>query len=156
MFLRFCDKANPKMWFARYWKSMLIWSSWVQEAKAVNFIKLGQSVRFPVVFCPMLLVKDDICQKKIKRIMVAIDSSEAAKQCLRLALFLLRDTKKELILRIVNKDLSGKSSEAPPQKKTPFSHPRSQRQNSVQPVIISSGRPSEQICAWQREMNVDR
>jgi len=52
----------------------------------VNFIKLGQSVRFPVVFS-MLLVKDDIYVKKIKRIMVAIDSSEAAKQCLRLALF---------------------------------------------------------------------
>jgi len=36
----------------------------------------------------MLLVKDDIYVKKIKRIMVAMDSSEAAKQCLRLALFL--------------------------------------------------------------------
>jgi len=48
---------------------------------------------------PMLLVKDDLYVKKINRIMVAMDSSEAAIQCLQLALFLLRDTKgSELIL----------------------------------------------------------
>jgi len=41
----------------------------------------------------MLLVKDDLYVKKINRIMVAMDSSEAAIQCLQLALFLLRDTK---------------------------------------------------------------
>jgi len=51
----------------------------------------------------MLLVKDDLYVKKINRIMVAMDSSEAAIQCLQLALFLLRDTKgSELILVHVN------------------------------------------------------
>jgi len=35
----------------------------------------------------MLLVKDDLYVKKINRIMVAMDSSEAAIQCLQLALF---------------------------------------------------------------------
>jgi len=41
----------------------------------------------------MLLVKDDLYVKKINRIMVAMDSSEAA-IALQLALFLLRDTRK--------------------------------------------------------------
>ncbi len=40
---------------------------------------------------PMLLVKDDIYVRDIQRVTVAIDKSDAAKQCLDLALFLLRD-----------------------------------------------------------------
>jgi nucleotide-binding universal stress UspA family protein len=40
---------------------------------------------------PMLLVKDDIYVRAIQRVTVAIDKSDAAKQCLDLALFLLRD-----------------------------------------------------------------
>ncbi|HEY9690280.1 MAG TPA: universal stress protein [Coleofasciculaceae cyanobacterium] len=42
---------------------------------------------------PMLLVKDDIYVKRINRVMVAIDKSEASKQALNLALFLTRDIK---------------------------------------------------------------
>ena len=61
---------------------------------------------------PMLLVRDDIYVKKINRVLVAIDTSDAAKQCLQLALFLLRDVNRgELILVHVNKDLSVKSGE---------------------------------------------
>jgi nucleotide-binding universal stress UspA family protein len=40
---------------------------------------------------PMLLVKDDVFVREIEHIAVAIDASEASKQCLELALFLLRD-----------------------------------------------------------------
>jgi nucleotide-binding universal stress UspA family protein len=40
---------------------------------------------------PMLLVKDDVFVREIEHITVAIDPSEASKQCLELALFLLRD-----------------------------------------------------------------
>jgi nucleotide-binding universal stress UspA family protein len=40
---------------------------------------------------PMLLVKDDVFVREIEHISVAIDPSEASKQCLELALFLLRD-----------------------------------------------------------------
>lgn len=46
---------------------------------------------FQLTSRPMLLVKDDIYVRKLSRITVAIDKSEAAKQCLNLALFLLRD-----------------------------------------------------------------
>jgi nucleotide-binding universal stress UspA family protein len=40
---------------------------------------------------PMLLVKDDVFVREIQRITVAIDASAASKECLELALFLLRD-----------------------------------------------------------------
>ena len=61
---------------------------------------------------PMLLVKDDIYVKRINRVMVAMDNSDSAKHCLRLALFLLRDIPSgQLILTNVNTDLRGKSSE---------------------------------------------
>src|ERR687886_2797490 len=40
---------------------------------------------------PMLLVKDDIYVKKVKRVMVALDKSESAQQSLDLALSLLRN-----------------------------------------------------------------
>ena len=57
---------------------------------------------------PMLLVKDDIYVKKINRIMVAMDGSESAQQCLNLALFLLRDQKGgQLFLVNVNKARTG-------------------------------------------------
>lgn len=110
---------------------------------------------------PMLLVKDDLYVKKINRIMVAMDSSEAAKQCLQLALFLLRDTKgSELILVHVNKDLSGKSSEASLSsvEKDPVLAPAitQAKQQGVQPrCITSSGKPGEEICRLAEEMNVD-
>jgi nucleotide-binding universal stress UspA family protein len=58
---------------------------------------------------PMLLVKDDIYVKNIKRIMVAIDKSDAAKYCLKLATFLLQGIPSgQLILANVDTDLRGK------------------------------------------------
>jgi nucleotide-binding universal stress UspA family protein len=40
---------------------------------------------------PMLLVKDDVFVREIQHISVAIDPSDASKQCLEMALFFLRD-----------------------------------------------------------------
>lgn len=48
---------------------------------------------------PMLLVKDDVYVKKINRLMVAFDGSEAANHCLNLALTLLQDIKGGSTLR---------------------------------------------------------
>lgn len=110
---------------------------------------------------PMLLVKDDIYVKRINRIMVAVDGSDAAKQCLRLALFLLRDIKTgQLILAHINKDLSGKSSEVLPTaaEKDPVlaSAIAQVKQQGVQPrCITSSGNPGREICRLAEEMNVD-
>jgi nucleotide-binding universal stress UspA family protein len=48
---------------------------------------------------PMLLVKDDIYVKKIKKVMVALDKSSSADLALDLAIYLLRDyPSAELIL----------------------------------------------------------
>lgn len=59
---------------------------------------------------PMLLVKDDIYVKRIKRVMVAVDGSPSSSQCLQLALFLLSGVESgQLILTNVNTDLGGQS-----------------------------------------------
>lgn len=110
---------------------------------------------------PMLLVKDDIYVKRINRIMVAIDASAAAKQCLQLALFLLKDIKGgQLILVHVNKDLSSKPGEIPSTvaEQDPVLAPAIAlaKQQGVQPrCITSSGRPGEEICRLAEELNVD-
>lgn len=110
---------------------------------------------------PMLLVKDDIYIKKINRLMVAVDGSDAAKQCLQLALFLLRDIKGgQLILVHVNKDLSGKSSEVSPMaiEKDPVlaTAIAEVTKQGVQPrCVTTSGNPSTEICRLAEDMNVD-
>ncbi len=55
---------------------------------------LGNSVSqyvFQLSPRPMLLVKDDVFVREIEHITVAMDKSDASKQCLELAIFLLRD-----------------------------------------------------------------
>lgn len=110
---------------------------------------------------PMLLVKDDIYVKRINRIMVAYDGSDAAKQCLQFALFLLQDIKGgQLILVYVNKDLRGKSGEVPmtSAENNPIlaSAIAEAKKLGVQPrCIISSGKPGEEICRLAEEMNID-
>ena len=110
---------------------------------------------------PMLLVKDDIYVKRINRIMVAYDGSDAAKQCLQLALFLLNDIKGgQLILVHVNKDLSNKSAEVSMTavEKNPILAPAiaEAKKQGVQPrCVTTSGKPGEEICRLAEEMNVD-
>ena len=110
---------------------------------------------------PMLLVKDDIYVKKINRIMVAVDGSDAANQCLKLALFLLQDIKGgQLILAHINKDLSGKPSEASAiaaEKDPILANAIAQaKKQGVQPrYVTASGNPSTEICRLAEEMNVD-
>ncbi|AFZ32246.1 UspA domain-containing protein [Gloeocapsa sp. PCC 7428] len=102
---------------------------------------------------PMLLVKDDIYVKKINRIMVAVDGSEAAKQCLQLALFLLRDIKGgQLILAHVDKGA------ATPGEKDPVLAEAiaEAKKQGIQPRAISTtGKPGEEICRIAEENNVD-
>ncbi len=112
---------------------------------------------------PMLLVKDDIYVKRINRIMVAVNGSDAAKQCLKLALFLLQDIKGgQLILVHVNKDLSGKPSEASSTSTAIEKDPvlasaiAEAKKQGVQPrCVTSNGNPSTEICRLAEEMNVD-
>jgi len=110
---------------------------------------------------PMLLVKDDIYVKKINRVMVAMDKSDAAKECLKLALFLLRDIKGgQLILVHVNPDLTGKStpSTSDHAEADPVLAPavaEAKRMGVGYRCIVSSGKPGEQICSIADEVNAD-
>ncbi|MEH2015419.1 universal stress protein [Nostoc sp.] len=110
---------------------------------------------------PMLLVKDDIYVKRIKRIMVAIDNSDSAKNCLKLALFLLRDIQGgQLILANIATDLGGKKSEITEvnSEKNPVlaaAVAEAQKQGIQSRSYISSGKPGEEICRLAEELNVD-
>ncbi|BAZ28646.1 hypothetical protein NIES4074_10800 [Cylindrospermum sp. NIES-4074] len=110
---------------------------------------------------PMLLVKDDIYVKRIKRVMVAIDNSEAAKNCLNLALFLLRGVQEgQLILANVVPDLGGKATETTeikPDKNSALADAvaAAERQGVPTRCIRSTGKPGEQICRLAEEFNVD-
>jgi nucleotide-binding universal stress UspA family protein len=110
---------------------------------------------------PMLLVKDDIYVKRIKRIMVAIDNSDSAKNCLKLALFLLRDIQGgQLILANISTDLGGKKSEITEvnSDKNPVlaaAVAEAQKQGIQSRAYISSGKPGEEICRLAEELNID-
>ncbi|MEH1833162.1 MAG: universal stress protein [Nostoc sp.] len=110
---------------------------------------------------PMLLVKDDIYVKRIKRIMVAIDNSDSAKNCLKLALFLLRDIQGgQLILANITTNLGGKKSETTEVKsdKNPVlaaAIAEAQKQGIQSRSYISSGKPGEEICRMAEELNID-
>lgn len=110
---------------------------------------------------PMLLVKDDIYVKRIKRVMVAMDNSDAAKHCLKLALFLLRDISGgQLILVNVNTDLRGKTSEIneiTPDKDSNLAEAvaQAEKQGVKARCFTSSGKPGEEICRLAEELNTD-
>ena len=110
---------------------------------------------------PMLLVKDDIYVKNIKRIMVAMDNSESAKNCLNLALFLLRGVAGgQLVLANVNADLGGKLSgitDLKPERNSVLGMAvaEAEKQSVAVRCITSSGKPGEEICRLTNELNID-
>jgi nucleotide-binding universal stress UspA family protein len=109
---------------------------------------------------PMLLVKDDVYVKRINRIMVALNSSAAAKESLDLALRLLRDNKgAKIILAHVNPDLA---------KHTELTTAEAERDVLLAPAVAAakqqgiayqcvamSGKPGEEICRIAETTNAD-
>jgi nucleotide-binding universal stress UspA family protein len=116
---------------------------------------------FQLTSRPMLLVKDDVYVKKLKRIMVAFDNSEPAKQSLALALSFIKDISGgQLILVHVTKDLTGKTSEdsTPNAEKDPTLEPaiaEAQKMGVSYRCITATGKPGETICRIAEELNVD-
>ncbi len=110
---------------------------------------------------PMLLVKDDIYVKKIKRVMVALDKSNAAKYALDVALFLLRGVKNvQVVLARVNPDLNPAilPLSATDIEKNPVLAPaidKVKRAGLDYRAIVTGGRPAKKICALAQENNVD-
>jgi nucleotide-binding universal stress UspA family protein len=116
---------------------------------------------FQLTSRPMLLVKDDIYVKRIKRVMVAIDKSESAKQSLDLALSLVKDVDGgQLILVHVTKDLTGKTTEdlTANAEKDPVLAPavaRAKQMGVNYRCVSAIGKPGETICRFTDEMNAD-
>jgi len=109
---------------------------------------------------PMLLVKDDIYVKNIKRVMVALNDSEPARQCLKLAMFLLQGVKGgQLILVHVNPGSkeSGDTTTINAEK-DPVLAPavlEAKKRGITSKCVVSSGKPSEEICRLAEESDVD-
>jgi nucleotide-binding universal stress UspA family protein len=116
---------------------------------------------FQLTSRPMLLVKDDVYVKKIYRVMVAMDNSDAAKNCLKLALFLVKDLKgAQLFLVHVNPPMSGTSQQ------TSTTNPEldailapaaaeAKKLNINYRCITANGRPGEVMCRLADEHNID-
>lgn len=108
----------------------------------------------------MLLVKEDIYVKKIKRVMVALDKSAAADYTLNLALDLLKDAPSvELIFARINPDLKADILLSKAEmENNPVLAPavaKAKRFGVSYRCIVTGGRPGEQICKIAEDNNVD-
>lgn len=110
---------------------------------------------------PMLLVKDDIYVKKIKRVMVAINKSEESKSCLKLALFLLRDIKgSQLTLVHVDPNMGAKTeqktgAEAEKDAVLALAIAEAKKMGVAYQCISAVGKPGELICSIAEETHAD-
>ena len=105
---------------------------------------------------PMLLVKDDIYVKRINKVMVAMDNSDAAKQCLKLAIALVRDIKGgQLVLVRVNP--KGTTPATPPETDLVLAPAvaEAKKMGVSYRCIIGTGKPGEEICRIAEESAVD-
>ncbi|NJN87184.1 MAG: universal stress protein [Leptolyngbyaceae cyanobacterium SL_7_1] len=115
---------------------------------------------FQLASRPMLLVRDDIYVKKINRIMVAIDKSEAAQSALKLALSFLRDIKgSQLVLVHTNPEMKLKPGEiAANPNEDPVLIPAIAQAKQLginYKCVAPEGKPGERICQLADELNVD-
>lgn len=108
----------------------------------------------------MLLIKDDIYIKKLKRVMVAMDKSPAAQHALDVAIGLLQGYKDaEIYLTRVNPDLkSDLALSRQEMENNPILAPavaKLKRMGLDYKCIVTGGRPAQQICNLAEENNVD-
>ena len=108
----------------------------------------------------MLLVKDDIYVKRLKRVMIAMDKSPAAQYALETTLSLLRDYQDaEIYLTRVNPDLdpnlalSKEDMENNPILAPAIAKVKSQGLNYR--CLVTGGRPAQKICELAEARNID-
>lgn len=109
----------------------------------------------------MLLVRDDLYVKRLKRVMVALDKSAAAEYALELALYLLKDyPDAELILARVNPDL--KPDLLPLSRQEMENNPvlapaiaKAKRYGVNYRCVVTGGKPAEKLCELVDEYSVD-
>jgi nucleotide-binding universal stress UspA family protein len=108
---------------------------------------------------PMLLVKDDIFVKKVRRIMVAMDKSDSAQQSLDLALSLLKNINGgQLFLAHVNPDRRQAKESVPDAENDPILAPaaaKAKQQGVSYRCINSTGKAGEEICRLAEDNNID-
>lgn len=108
----------------------------------------------------MLLVKDDIYVKKLKRIMVAIDKSPAASYALDVTLAVLRGyTDAEILLTRVNPDLDPNLKlSKEDMESNPILAPaiaKIKRAGLNYQCLVTGGRPAQKICSLAEARNID-
>lgn len=108
---------------------------------------------------PMLLVKDDTYVKKLKRVMVAVDKSEASQQSLELALSLIKNIDGgQLFLAHVSPDgrkskESVKATEQDPSLDAAVA--LAKRQGVNYRCVSSVGKAGPELCRLAEEANID-
>ena len=108
----------------------------------------------------MLLVKDDIYVKRLKRVMIAMDKSPAAQYALEVTLSLLRNYQDaEIYLTRINPDLdpnlalSKEDMENNPILAPAIAKVKSQGFNYR--CLVTGGRPAQKICELAEARNID-
>ncbi len=108
----------------------------------------------------MLLVKDDIYVKKLKRVMVAIDKSPAAQYALDLTLSLLQGYQDaEIYLTRINPDLDPNLKlSKEDMENNPILAPaiaKVKRASLQYQCLVTGGRPAQKICSLAEAKNID-
>ena len=108
----------------------------------------------------MLLVKDDIYVKKLKRVMVAIDKSPAATYALDVALSMLQGYKDaEILLTRVNPDLDPNLAlSKEDMENNPILAPaiaQVKKMGLNYQCLVTGGRPAQKICSLAEARNID-
>ena len=108
----------------------------------------------------MLLVKDDIYVKKLKRIMVAIDKSPAASYALDVTLSLLQGyNDAEIFLTRINPDLDPNLNLSQEDiENNPILAPaiaKVKRMGLSYRCLVTGGRPAQKICSLAEARNID-
>ena len=108
----------------------------------------------------MLLIKDDIYIKRIKRVMIAMDKSPASQYALDLAIFLFQGyPDAELYLTRVNPDLNPSVSLSKEEmENNPILAPaiaKVKRMGLNYRCLVTGGRPAQQIRALAEDNNID-
>jgi nucleotide-binding universal stress UspA family protein len=113
---------------------------------------------FQLTSRPMLLVKDDIYVKKIKKIMVAVDKSEEAKNSLKLAINFAKDIPSSQLVLAHVKDSTGKSEELTDPDKDPVlvnAVAEVKRMGISCKSVTAVGKPGSELCKLADDNNVD-
>ena len=108
----------------------------------------------------MLLVKDDIYVKKLKRVMVAMDKSPAANYALDVTLSLLRGYQDaEIFLTRINPDLDPNLKlSKEDMENNPILAPavaKVKRMGLPYRCLVSAGRPAQKLCNLAEARNID-